>query len=144
MGAVCRIAQYFPKTVDCFFERQFVVDEGVVRPEALAEVLPRDDFPRPFQQGLEDLKGLARKFLPHASFANLTGSQVHFKHAESYYLRRTGASGDSWLRLGAGITWLKFSTSHIIGDERLKKNLRQLPPANQRLPVEPTNHRQGS
>ena len=53
------VAQYFPKTVDGFFERQLVVDEGVVRPEALAEDLARDDFLRPFQQSLEDLKGLA-------------------------------------------------------------------------------------
>src|SRR5437660_6005679 len=36
VGAVCRIAQDFPQAVDGFFERQLVIDEGVIRPKALA------------------------------------------------------------------------------------------------------------
>ena len=98
MRAFRGVAQYFAQTVDSFFECQFVVDEGVVRPEALPEFIAGDDFAGAFEQSLQDLERLARELLTHAAFADFAGGQVYFKDAEPYDTRRAGAGGNSWLR----------------------------------------------
>ena len=98
MWAFGGISQHLAQPVDGFLERQLIVDEGVVRPEALAEFFPRHDFLRTLQQGLQNLKRLARELLPHSPFAHLSCRKVHFKDAEPYYLRRAGAGGNGELR----------------------------------------------
>jgi hypothetical protein len=90
MRTVGGVAQDFAEPVNRLLERQVVINERISWPDALAQFLARDDLLRTLQQGLQDLKGLAREFLFHAGLANLTGLQVHFEDPELYYLWLAG------------------------------------------------------
>ena len=82
MRAFSGVAQQLAEAIDGLLERQLVINEGISRPDALAEILPRDDFLWMLQQCLQYLEGLACELLPHAGLANLPGLQIHFEDPE--------------------------------------------------------------
>ena len=63
------------------------IDERLVRPETLLELVSRDDFAGPLQQGAEDLKGLLLEADLDAALAQLAAEDVELKDSESHDAR---------------------------------------------------------
>jgi len=97
-GALHRIAQNFAHAIDRFLQRQVIIHKLVFRPDALTQFIARYDFARTFEQGLQELEGLASEFLADSGFAHFARVQVYFEDAEPHCVRRAGASANGQLR----------------------------------------------
>ena len=69
----------FADLVDGFIEAIIEVDKGVVGPQFLLQLLPRDTLTWVFQQHRQDLKRLFLEFDLHSILTQFARSQVKFK-----------------------------------------------------------------
>src|SRR5215469_13171715 len=60
------------------------IDEGILRPEVLAQLLARNHLSWSFQQNCEYPKGLPRKTAPEPTFLQFPGLEVQFEIAERH------------------------------------------------------------
>jgi hypothetical protein len=66
LGRLGGIAERLTRFFDCRVQAVFEIDESVGLPQPLAQIVTRNDFARPFEQGDDDL---SRVFLQVDSFA---------------------------------------------------------------------------
>jgi hypothetical protein len=59
------------------------VHKGVIRPESLAQFFLAHQFPWPFKQGCEHLKGLLLEFDSQSGLAQFTSRKVQLKHPKT-------------------------------------------------------------
>jgi hypothetical protein len=79
-----RFAQALDRRVHPLLE----VDEGVARPQPLAQFFPGDELAGPFQQALEHPERLVLETHAHARPTQFAGAHVQLEHAEPDHARR--------------------------------------------------------
>ena len=68
---LCRVVEYFPQARNRGVQVVVEIDEDVVRPEPLPQVLARDHFPRTLQQQRQHSERLLLQWHPHSGLAQL-------------------------------------------------------------------------
>jgi hypothetical protein len=71
-----RLTQRIPQPLDCRVDIVIELDNGLVRPQALPNLLTRDYFARGFEEHLEYLNRLLLESNPASLFAQLAPSKV--------------------------------------------------------------------
>jgi hypothetical protein len=82
-GIIGGVAEGFAELVDGGVEAVAEIDKGVLRPDALAELIAGDELAGVFEESGQNLKGLARKLDANPGFAQFTGGKVHGEGAEA-------------------------------------------------------------
>jgi hypothetical protein len=82
--AIGRVPQSAPQSPYRGVDTKIEFDYGLVRPEALANLLARNNFARGFEQHLEDLEGLLLEPNSATLFAQFAFSEVQLEWAEAH------------------------------------------------------------
>lgn len=111
-GIVGGVAQGFAELVDSGVEAVAEIDEGVIGPNTLAELIAGDELAGVLEESGQDLKGLARKLDANAGLAEFTRAQVHRERAEAKArFNEVGHFG------GNSIIWIDVMKVRLVPEE---------------------------
>ena len=113
-----RVPQSAPELRDCNVDRLVEITKTFVGPDSAAEFLPGDDFPRTFQQDLQQFQRLLLDSDSHTRFAhlarlerNLIGSESHDQGMpQGFHIR--ASHGSLALYPGKGIVSIGMRSLH--------------------------------
>jgi hypothetical protein len=81
--SVCRFAQRIAQPLDRGIQAMIEVNEGVRRPEFIAQFLSSNELSRPFQERRQYLKGLFLQFYLLSPLAQFPGVEIDLEGAEA-------------------------------------------------------------